>query len=323
MDSYLQSWLDVIGKMANDNTYKLAWGRGIIECIQTKAYTSTDEYIEISFFAIAEKMLKYYWNQEFFFKLKQGPNSTKTPIIHQITEDVIQQYTHITQSTIPVWYDRAKDIIFKDQTYYQKTLKKLVSAVSQDVCWRFLYYEGQTHDIYELNRKEKWLRISNTNQKTIDDYGIVLTQLLNYKWAQLLEQFNRSPKIVSKVRGSQENNIKRKNLSKFKEILLKQFEEGRPIDFYTGLILNENDISLDHVIPWSFLYSDDIWNLVITNKAYNSSKSNSIPSKQTITRLIDRNRKLLNQNIDKKTHDDLFEAIHNAYVEKYFTDIQV
>ena len=59
-------------------------------------------------------------------------------------------------------------------------------------------------------------------------------------------------------------------------------QEGKIIDFYTGDILEQNDISLDHVIPWSFMYSDDIWNLVITSKSVNSKKSNSIPSEETI-----------------------------------------
>lgn len=36
---------------------------------------------------------------------------------------------------------------------------------------------------------------------------------------------------------------------------------NKPIDFYTGNELDMDDISVDHVIPWSFMYSDDIWNL--------------------------------------------------------------
>ena len=36
----------------------------------------------------------------------------------------------------------------------------------------------------------------------------------------------------------------------------------RIIDFYTGKTLNDKEIEVDHVIPWSYLYSDDLWNLV-------------------------------------------------------------
>lgn len=33
MDPYIQQWLDIIENMANENTYKLAWGRALLECV--------------------------------------------------------------------------------------------------------------------------------------------------------------------------------------------------------------------------------------------------------------------------------------------------
>ena len=35
MNKYIQDWLDVIEYMNNDNTYKLAWGRAILENVYT------------------------------------------------------------------------------------------------------------------------------------------------------------------------------------------------------------------------------------------------------------------------------------------------
>ena len=119
-----------------------------------------------------------------------------------------------------------------------------------------------------------------------------MSQFLNYRWAQLLEMYNTVPRISSKVRGLSDNKLRRKSLREYKEILLTMYD-GNPIDFYTGKILEENDISIDHVIPWSFMYSDDIWNLVLTSKSNNSKKSNMIPSVQIINRLKERNNELL------------------------------
>ena len=75
MTDYINLWLDIIENMNNENTYKLAWGRALIEII----YESKDENhdLVIPFVQIAEKMLKYYWNQTYFFNLKQSPNSNK------------------------------------------------------------------------------------------------------------------------------------------------------------------------------------------------------------------------------------------------------
>ena len=50
--------------------------------------------------------------------------------------------------------------------------------------------------------------------------------------------------------------------------------------------------SIDHVIPWSYMYSDDLWNLVYVLPNENSSKSNSLPNKKLIEKLKTRNIKL-------------------------------
>lgn len=83
--------------------------------------------------------------------------------------------------------------------------------------------------------------------------------------------------------------------------------------------LEENNISVDHVIPWSFMYSDDIWNLVLTSRKFNSSKNNSIPTEEMIHKLEERNNDLI-KTIDKSSvyYKDLKMAIENNYVEKFY-----
>ena len=92
---------------------------------------------------------------------------------------------------------------------------------------------------------------------------------------------------------------------------------SEPRDFYTGEILTKDNISVDHVIPWSFMYSDDIWNLVITSRPVNSAKSNSIPSSDVIEKLKERNNALdkLLTGAFRMTMD---EAIRNNYVDKFY-----
>ncbi len=52
---------------------------------------------------------------------------------------------------------------------------------------------------------------------------------------------------------------------------------GGVTDIYTGLPVNESDMSLDHFIPWSFVLHDRLWNLAPVSKSVNSSKSDSLP----------------------------------------------
>ena len=63
--------------------------------------------------------------------------------------------------------------------------------------------------------------------------------------------------------------------------------------FITGKKIKDVDLSIDHVIPWSYIYSDDLWNLVFVSKSQNSSKGNRIPSEKMIEKLEIRNKKLL------------------------------
>ena len=111
-------------------------------------------------------------------------------------------------------------------------------------------------------------------------------------------------------------------MSKYKDELLKQFKDGKVIDFYTGKELSYDDISVDHVIPWSFMFSDDIWNLVLTSKSYNSSKSNSIPTTEIIEKLKERNKELLTV-LNGKYKDDIILAINNAYIDKFFYECRL
>lgn len=157
----------------------------------------------------------------------------------------------------------------------------------------------------------------------LKDYAFVLSQLLNYRWAQLLERFNTSPKIALKVKVISDNKLRRKNLTKFRDILLSYKDEDCPIDFYTGEILKKEDISVDHVLPWSFLYSDDLWNLVLTSKSHNSSKSNTLPDEATIKRLNERNKKLVHIIKDSSLKDALKLAVENNYVDKFYMNMKM
>ena len=65
-----------------------------------------------------------------------------------------------------------------------------------------------------------------------------------------------------------------------------------PIGLSDDELIEKDELSIDHVIPWSYLYSDDIWNLVYVHKVCNSSKSNRIPSKSDIKELKERNLRL-------------------------------
>lgn len=320
MDAYINDWLTIIDGMNNENTYKLAWGRALVEICHAQE-TSNDQNFIIHFDQISEVFLKYYWNQTYYFKLYQGPAKTK-PIIQQITEEMIETYQAITKSTLPVWFDEANKVLKKEPTQYKKIINKISRTLPQNVSHRFLKVGDYYLKIYDLDDKNKTVTFTKEQVQLIKDHAFVLSQLLNYRWAQLLEKFNTSPRIAMKVKGVSDEKIRRNNLTKFRQALLKQFPDGVVKDFYTDEILDPNDISIDHVIPWSFMYSDDIWNLVITSKSRNSSKSNKTITQNFIDKL-----KLRNQEIYPLLEDhyqqSLLEAKDLKYIDRYYFEFKV
>lgn len=320
--TYIQQWLNIIEDMQNDNTYKLAFGRALIENIVFSNYDTIDDTIVIDFDNISKCMLKYYWNQIFYFNLKQSPYANKEPVICKDTKSLITTYKGISHSAIPKWFDEAIiDLENKANDIFQNTIKHISKTLHENVCWRFKIINGESIDIYQYTPKVSKIIFNKEHALLLKEYSIIISKLLNYKWTQLLEKFNFAPKIASKVNGISESKLRRNSLKKYKEALLLE-HDGKAIDFYTGKLLQDSDISIDHVIPWSFMYSDDIWNLVITSKSYNSSKNNTIPSETAIEKLKERNNKLVNI-LTGSLKSDLEISIKNNYLDRFYYECKL
>lgn len=138
-------------------------------------------------------MIKYYLNQTYFFHLYQSLNQKKIPVLVQNVNQLIALYKMIQKTHIPVWFDKA-EIILKNEKN-QVLIEKSSKTLKQDVSWCFKI----------------------ANQK---EYVFVLSLLINFKWTQLLEKFNNSPRIAYKVKDISDNNIKRNSLTKYINILL-------------------------------------------------------------------------------------------------------
>lgn len=318
---YINDWLRIIESMKNDNTYKLAWGRALVECIYYEKCEVQGNKVVLSLNDIAKCMLKYYWNQTFFFALKQSPYEDKSPVVIQITNDLISRFVELNGSQIPVWFDKAEEKLGSE---IDVAVQKVASKLPENVSWRFKRVDNEVLEIYEYDNKNRSQNVyfNKSDAKLLKEYALVISKLLNYKWAQLLEKYNYAPKIVNKVSSISEAKLRRESLTKYRNELMKQFNNGVAIDFYSGEPLDENDISVDHVIPWSFMYSDDIWNLVLTSKSNNSSKSNSIPSEEVIERLKERNSSLVGI-LDPKFDMEIRESINKGLIDKFYFECRM
>ena len=319
--TYINNWFRIIESMQNDNTYKLAWGRALVECIYYGKYETEGNKVLLRLDDIAKCVLKYYWNQTFFFSLKQSPYADKNPVIIKIINQLINKFVQINGSLLPVWFDKAEEKLGKE---VDKAVNKITKELPKNVAWRFKRTDIGMLEIYEYDylNKSKIVIFEQKDAELLKEYALVVSKLLNYKWAQLLENYNYAPKIVNKVNSISAAKLKRNSLTKYKNELMREFKDGVAIDFYSGEPLKDNDISVDHVIPWSFMYSDDIWNLVLTSKSRNSSKSNSIPDEKTIKKLKERNENIVNI-LSSTFVEEMKEANANNYVDRYYFECRM
>jgi CRISPR/Cas system Type II protein with McrA/HNH and RuvC-like nuclease domain len=132
-----------------------------------------------------------------------------------------------------------------------------------------------------------------------------------------LETYNSSPRISKKIKITDRGGIRRKPLGKFKKYL--QLTDERC--FISGEEF-EGDESTDHLIPWSFMFSDDIWNLVFVKQGYNSSKSNRIVDESEIIKLEERNKILLQRMEENgmmdKNYSELKFSIEKNLLRKFW-----
>ena len=260
---------------SHTTTYKYCFLKSILENIY-----NLDDDLSISFKAVGETFSSVYWNMISVHKIPQMPrgSSTKKSKFEKIVGELILDKPYLDG----VYYESIND---EDRKLYLKSAlpefqKYVIGAFYEDVDGMLYGFSKQSKRIWFNPRSAEFLR----NNK------VILDQVNYYEWLKMVESILRSNEAkVDNLSTILEEITKRRNLAPFKELLLALGEKREC--FYTGQKLNQ-DAPLDHVIPWDYLKSDNLWNLVFISLRCNSSKSNKLPDLQYIDRLIGRNKRL-------------------------------
>ena len=304
MDSNLKIVVDLINQGKMTNTYKMAWIRSIVESCEKNPKKI------IHFDELSRLIFKYYWNQCIFFDLNQSNNRNKKPTIIQIVENSIKEYQSLRGFK--------KDTFIRVEKDVDIPVTKISTVLKKDVCEKFLNLGNKIQKIYDVDLPKREIKLSNP--EVLKTNSEILYSLINYRWTQALETMDGSPRISKKIKGVDRDQFpKRGNLKKFREFI--EIENPKRKCFLTGKLISGTP-SIDHVIPWSYMYSDDLWNLVYVLPEENSSKSNRTPNKELIEKLKRRNIKLLKsmkkKGINNKLTEELELAIKNDFVDKFW-----
>ena len=90
MNSEIENLVDAIKNCSVENSYKMSWLRSIVEYVDQ---TANPRAISLEF--IAKCMFKHYWDQTIFFKLQQGQNPDRLPLILQMVSEEINRFQKI------------------------------------------------------------------------------------------------------------------------------------------------------------------------------------------------------------------------------------
>ena len=260
-------------------SYKIFWFNGILEGISKGNdvqafeqiinhmvvdawYMVTEYHLNLGPSDALEKLIR-------LFQQKTGLPSSAAPqkillALEENTDKEIQRLKRQLTLFVPYRLQAPFMKDFRGKMWESHSL--LCERINGD--GRLIYSLGAERGLSgTLEIQPEWMNYLYTNYAIISGW-------VELKMIQYLQRRNPNvPGLADKIRAPEARKL-RKAISFWKAVV-----EITPIrNIYTEGIMTTEDLSLDHFVPWSFVAHDELWNLVPTTRAINSSKSNDLPN---------------------------------------------
>lgn len=271
----------------HQNTYKFALGLAILQ-----EYESDPK---LDLLRIAARLAAYYYRNHLIFKLRETNNPDQEPVAILVLKRLVEEF--YKGGTPPKNMEKR----FKDT--YAKALLEPPLDIGRSVltyvlpCWQgaaknpkgyYDYPSAGENDFFSYSKGIGLLEISPEFQLALKEHRRTLQSLTVLEWARFLEKFNQTPNLISKL--SLKKPLRR--ISKFRPIFHQTPIMRSEICHLCGLPIQDGQWTQDHIIPFDYIYSDDLLNLAPAHKSCNSKKGARVGSDNMIKRLIERNRRL-------------------------------
>ena len=263
-------------KMGNkSNTYKFALAKFLLEysnkftreeleiAIKTKK-TFNPKYREI-----AEFFLRFYWHQECKYRIQHNSDPGNIPHVIQS----IRRYfgtKYISKNLDKV--ENSKKKIVKTLGDIEKDVFGKEKNKKSQVIPRFHTVKNHDYTDFFFNNDEDNRRII-IDAKIIsflkENHALLMDSVLLH-CSIFLEKRNKIPRLIQKI---DTGHVSRVPINKkFIKIFSKQ-----KTCFYCPQKLENSKIHVDHFIPWSYIYENEEWNMVLACERCNLKKSYSLP----------------------------------------------
>lgn len=143
------------------------------------------------------------------------------------------------------------------------------------------YYSAYKQYDTEIILEDNWFKYLSENREILEGW-------VQYNLIEYLQRRNPTiPGIPNKIAPPE-----KRNLTQAKAFWKVVISKTEITDCYTGKPFRKEcfdtlgKLEIDHFIPWSFIASDEIWNLTPTFKKVNLSKSNNLPDMNVDLKLM-------------------------------------
>ena len=278
-----------------NQSYKLFWFQAILDFVSEGTFVVTYE-------KLIHRMVAEAWYMVMEYHLNLGPADALEILINQVRntsgllptakkEDVIQFL--ITSEDENIKKAKQKLVLNVPYRLQAPFLGKLTEYEWHDFHFieekakqndRLLYYYEQlSGKERQIRMNENWIGYLQKNESILR--GWIQNELIQY-----LQRRNPNvPGIPFKIHPPEKRDLKA--AMNFWSAVIEHHELH---DIYTGKLLNRENIDelgrihIDHFVPWSYLASDEVWNLTPTFAKINISKSNQVPSQKNDIELLSR-----------------------------------
>ena len=279
----------IITKGRKDNTYKFALARFLLEhCnrldsrhIHEKVRTSQPEVVPYQ--DIADAFLSYYWHQECKYRIRQNYNDAKPPSVVTIIREVFgekyipEPFKQMDRYKIEMAQSEIRKRVFGSEKNKTSQVVPRFQNIKEGSSTRRMQV------FYDYDDEKEQLRIfPQALMFFYENYSVLIKSVL-LEWAKFLEKINTLPRLIAKIESAE---VKRGALKKYIMI----FKDFRSC-FYCNTALDRTEVNVDHFIPWSYIFEDESWNLVLSCHRCNMRKNDSLAGTHFLDELILRNKK--------------------------------
>lgn len=268
------------------NCYKFFWFQAILRKVD-KGHN------RFSFNELIDEMIADAWYMVTEYHLRLGPIGI-TDNLEEVVKYIHEKYGFISsekREKILDFLHKADDkkiVKYKSDLTLNVPYRLQVPFYDEITIERSMWNGSKKNLTDEINRQHRLMYYftSISGLKTIIEVDDIWAEYLTKHkeilkgWTQLkliryLQNKNPSvPGIADKIEAPVARDIDR--VRKYWKLII-QIEPSLK-DIYGEVALADENISVDHFVPWQYVAHDELWNLHPTTKSINSSKSNSLPS---------------------------------------------